>query len=417
MQKIDTKPIKAVIFDMDGVLADTIPVHLKSWQKIFRDYYKIRLTKKYFFKYLNARQGPDTISLVTGLNIPYSQRVKISEKKDEYSKKFLQHIKPTPGLINLLKFLQKNKIKAGVATSAQPAMMHFLLNKLRIKKYFQYIVTAKDIKKGKPDPDCYLRVAKNLKVQSQQAIIIEDAPLGLLAGKRGKFFKTIGITNTQPAKDLKLADLIINDFNNKKLYQLLKPETILASASPARKKLLKKYINDFSIVASKINERRIKIKNPNKLAIKLAELKAEKIAKKYPHAIIIAADTLGAIKNKIYGKPLTKKNYLHFAKDYSNNKISVITGFCIIDGINNNKYINSETSWIYFNKLSKQQIENYYQKYHPLYKGGGFNIEEIEKLGFVKKIIGDYDNIIGLPKKTMKYLRSFDRECDISPVA
>lgn len=222
MQRINLKPIKAVIFDMDGVLADTIPVHLKSWQKIFWDYYKIRLTKKYFFKYLNARQGPDTISLVTGLNIPYSQRVRISEKKDQYSKKHLQKIKPTKGLVNFLRFLKKHNIKAGVATSAQPGMMHFLLNKLKIKKYFQYIVTAKDIKKGKPDPDCYLRVAKKLKVQPADSIIIEDAPLGLLAGKKGKFNKIIGITNTQPAKDLKIADLIINDFYNQKLFKLFK---------------------------------------------------------------------------------------------------------------------------------------------------------------------------------------------------
>jgi len=223
MIKKINKPIKAVIFDMDGVLANTIPVHLKSWQKIFRDYFKTRLTKKYFFKYLNARQGPDTISLVTGLKIPYAERVKISEIKDVYSQKFLKNIQPTPGLINLLKFLKKNKIKAGVATSAQPGMMRFLLKKLKIKKYFKYLVSAKEIKKGKPNPDCYLRVAKKLKVKPQEAIIVEDAPLGLLAGKRGKFLKTIGITTTQPAKDLKAADLIITDFYDKKLYKLLKP--------------------------------------------------------------------------------------------------------------------------------------------------------------------------------------------------
>jgi len=282
-------------------------------------------------------------------------------------------------------------------------MMHFLLKKLKIKKYFHYFISARDIQHGKPHPDCYLRMAKKLKVKPQEAIIIEDAPLGLLAGQRGKFLKTIGITTTQPGKDLKIADLIINNFHDQKLYQLLKPEVILASQSPARKKLLKKYITDFSVVPSKINEKKIKIQNPTKLAIKLAKLKAEKIAKKYPQAIIIGADTIGARKNKIYGKPLTKNNYVRFAKEYSGKKIAVITGFYIINGITGKKYSSSETSWIYFHKLSKQQIENYYQKYHPLNKGGGFNIEEIEKLGFVKKIIGDYYNIIGLPKKMGRF--------------
>lgn len=191
----------------------------------------------------------------------------------------------------------------------------------------------------------------------------------------------------------------------KKINLKTSKKIILASSSVARKKLLKKIIKKFQIIPSNINERKIKIKDPKKLVIKLAELKAEKIAQKNSQNIVIAADTLGAFKNKIYGKPLTKKNYLKFTADYSNNKIAVITGYCIICKMNKIKILKSETSYIYFNKLTATQIENYYQKYHPLYKGGGFNIEEIEKLGFVKKVVGDYDNIIGLPKKIASFFR------------
>lgn len=204
---------------MDGVVADTIPAHLKSWQKIFKEKFNVRLTKKYFFKYLNARQGPDTISMVTGLKIPYRERVRLTQIKDNYSRKFLQNIKPTQGLIDYLKFLQKKKIKAGIATSAQPAMMNFLLKKLKIKRYFTYIVTAKEIKHGKPHPDCYLRTARGLRVKPKEALVIEDAPLGIRAIKAGGFNKAAAITNTQPASDLQQADLIIHDFKDKKLYK------------------------------------------------------------------------------------------------------------------------------------------------------------------------------------------------------
>ncbi|MFA6027422.1 MAG: HAD family phosphatase [Patescibacteria group bacterium] len=216
--KLQKKKIKAVIFDMDGVVADTIPAHLKSWQQLFKEKFNVRLTKKYFFEYLNARQGPDTITRVTGLNIPYSERVRLTEIKDKYSKKFLRNIKPTPGLTDFLKFLKKNKIKTAIATSAQPHMMSFLLNKLKIKKYFDRIVTAKDIRHGKPHPDCYLLAAKKIKVRPQEAIVIEDAPLGINAAKAGKFYKAIGITNTQPASDLKHADLIIKNFRKNFLF-------------------------------------------------------------------------------------------------------------------------------------------------------------------------------------------------------
>ena len=210
--------IKAVIFDMDGVVAKTILPHLNAWQYIFWHKFKIRLTKKYFFKYLNARQGPDIIAMVTGQNIPYVERVKITQEKDKYGRKLLQNIKPTTGLIDFLKFLKKNKIKIGLATSAQEDMKKFLLQKLKIKKYFQAIVTAKEIKHGKPHPDCYLRAARKLKVKPSAAIVIEDAPLGIQAAKAGKFFKVVGITTSQPAKDLKQADLIIRNFLDSRLY-------------------------------------------------------------------------------------------------------------------------------------------------------------------------------------------------------
>lgn len=203
---------------MDGVVAPTILPHLKAWQYIFWQKFKIRLTKKYFFQYLNARQGPDTISMVTGQNIPYAQRVKITQEKDKYGMKLLQHIKPTPGLIKFLKFLKKNKIKIAIATSAQEDMKNFLLKKLKIKKYFQAVVTAKEIKHGKPHPDCYLKAAKKLKVKPGETIIIEDAPLGIQAAKAGKFFKVVGITSSQPAKDLQAADLIIKNFLDPRLY-------------------------------------------------------------------------------------------------------------------------------------------------------------------------------------------------------
>lgn len=214
--------IKAIIFDMDGVVAKTIPAHLQAWQIIFWQKFRIRLTKQYFFKYLNARQGPITISIVTGKNIPFAERVRITQKKDRLSKKLLQNIKPTLGLINFLKFLKKNKIKIGMATSAQPEMMKFLMRELKIKKYFDYIVTAKEIKHSKPHPECYLKTAKHLKVKPQEAIIIEDAPLGIQAAKAGKFLKAIAITNSQPAKDFKTADLIIKNFSDPRLSKIFK---------------------------------------------------------------------------------------------------------------------------------------------------------------------------------------------------
>ncbi|MFH0818762.1 MAG: beta-phosphoglucomutase family hydrolase [Patescibacteria group bacterium] len=397
--------IKAVIFDMDGVIADSIPVHLKAWQRVYKEKFNIILTPKFFFKHLNGRQGPDSIMIVTKQNIPFSERLKITQLKDQYSHQILKRsLKPMAGLIHFLKWLKKNKIKTAIATSAQPKTKDLFIKKLKLKKYFDFVIDASSIKHGKPHPDCFLQAVRGLKVLPSQAVVIEDALLGIKAGKAGKFNQVVGITSSQPERELYEANVIIKDFNDKKLFNLIKPEIILASKSRARKKLLKKQIENFKVKASYINERQIKIQEPKKLVLKLAELKAKKISKQNPMTLVIGADTVGAIKNKIYGKPKTKKNYFNFVREHSKNKLAVITGWWIIDGVNNKKYSGVETSWVYFNGITKDMAENYYKKYNPLEKGGGFNIEEIEKLGFVKKITGDYDNIVGLPQKAVKKL-------------
>ena len=395
--------IKAVILDMDGVVAETIPAHFFAWKKMLKEQFGYDLTKKYFFNKLNARQGPDIIKITTKQNISHKKRLEFTKLKDEYARELLKNIKPTPGLVSFLKFLKQNKIKIGLATSGQEENMKFFLTRTKTLKYFDVILTAKDIDRGKPHPQAFLKAAKKLKVKPSQAIVVEDALLGIKAIKAGKFYKAIGITTSHTKKQLKQADLVINNFKDKNLYNLIKPEIILASKSPARKKLLKKQFKNFRVEVSNINERKIKIKDPKKLALKLAELKAWKISKNNPNAIVIGTDTIGSLKNRIYGKPKTKQNYYRFVSEHSNNKIAVITGWVIIyDG----KVVKGvETSWVYFNEITKQMADNYFKKYNPLEKGGGFNIEEIEKLGFVKKIIGDYDNIIGLPKKTILNLK------------
>ncbi|MBU0732147.1 HAD family phosphatase [Patescibacteria group bacterium] len=212
--------IKAVIFDMDGVLADNIPFHFLAWQKTLKDEYGIHLTKKFFFKYLNARRGYELIRVVIGKVVSPKKGRSIIQKKDEHYRKIYTNKKPVDGLVGFLKYLKKKKIKIALATSAHKGNADFILDGFKIKKYFDVVVTAEKIKKSKPDPEIFLLAANKLKTKPANCLVVEDAPLGVRSGKKAGM-RVAGMLTQHTKKDLAQADLYISNYNQKKLYTFI----------------------------------------------------------------------------------------------------------------------------------------------------------------------------------------------------
>ncbi|RJQ25384.1 septum formation inhibitor Maf [Candidatus Parcubacteria bacterium] len=171
---------------------------------------------------------------------------------------------------------------------------------------------------------------------------------------------------------------------------------ILASKSPRRESLLKQIGLKFEIDPSKCKEQINPKLKPHELVKSLSLQKAKEVAKRHKNAIIIASDTLNFLGNKILGKPKNAKDAKTILKKESGKAHTVITGFTIIDTSNQKTYTGSTKTKVYFKRLSEKEIDSYIATEEPLDKAGGYGIQSLGSI-FIKKIEGDYYNVVGLP--------------------
>lgn len=171
---------------------------------------------------------------------------------------------------------------------------------------------------------------------------------------------------------------------------------ILASASPRRREILKNAGLDFRVDAGDYEEDlSLKLK-PHELARFLSREKAKAVAARHKDSIVIAADTFILYKKNILGKPHTKTEAKRMLVMLNNKTHAVITGFTIIDTATGKKISKAVETKVTFKKLTDKEIDSYVETGEPLDKAGAYAIQGLGAL-LVKKIDGDYLNVIGLP--------------------
>ena len=170
---------------------------------------------------------------------------------------------------------------------------------------------------------------------------------------------------------------------------------VLASASPRRRELLKRIVDDFIVTSSDINEEQSYAYPPLEAVLDIAKRKGLNIIDKYPNDIVITADTIVVLDNQIIGKPKDKKDAKRILKLLSNNEHEVITAYCIFNkGQMIEKYVSSK---VLFYELSDDLIDRYIATGSPLDKAGAYGVQDNDKYPIVKAIIGSVDNVIGFP--------------------
>ena len=182
---------------------------------------------------------------------------------------------------------------------------------------------------------------------------------------------------------------------------------ILASQSPRRKQLLQWAEQPFDVIISESDESYNPGDSFSNIAIHIARNKARAVQKKSGSALpILAADTIVICNNLIIGKPKDKDEAVGFLKQLSGNTHTVITGVVVLQG-NNEKYFADETR-VTFHELSNDQINFYVEKYKPYDKAGAYAIQEWIGVVGIKKIEGDFYNVMGLPvSRVIKLLKEF----------
>ena len=205
---ISRSKAKAVIWDMDGVIADTAPYHLKAWQEVFQKK-GVAFTEEDFRR--NFGQRNDTIIRNTlGKLTSQSEIDTIArEKERKFRKTVRQNIKPLPGAIKLIKSLRQHGFKLALASSAPIENIKLLTKGLGIDKCFHAIVSGSDVTEGKPSPQGFLLAAQRLGVEPRNCIVTEDAIAGITAAKRAGMY-CLAVTNTHPRPSLTEADLVVD---------------------------------------------------------------------------------------------------------------------------------------------------------------------------------------------------------------
>jgi len=202
---------QAVIFDLDGTLIDNNSYHRQTWEKYLEKIGK-KISEEEFNANMNGRTNEDAIKYIFGKDISNEDSLKHTlEKESLYREIYKPFIKPVPGLIDFLQILKNKNIPMAIATSGIQPNIDFMFENIPIKQYFDLVVNSSHIKKGKPDPEIYLKVASLLHVSPKNCLVFEDAAVGIKSAKAAGM-KVIAVATTQPKEELAEADEIMDDY-------------------------------------------------------------------------------------------------------------------------------------------------------------------------------------------------------------
>lgn len=175
---------------------------------------------------------------------------------------------------------------------------------------------------------------------------------------------------------------------------------VLASASPRRDRILRKAGLTFIVDAANGEEDHLPGLGPVALARALSQQKARTVAVRHRNAIIIAADTLLSLKGKVLGKPHSEEHSRQMLRLLSGKEHRVITAFTILDTANNKELTRHVSTKVFFGRISEREIDAYIATGEPMDKAGSYGIQGRGAL-LVKKIEGDYFNVVGLPLQAL----------------
>jgi len=199
-----------VIFDMDGVLVHSNPVHKETIKEFFLKYNQ-QVSNTFLEKRVWGRTNQEWIPEVFG-DISVDRTSHLADEKEQmFRDRFDPNSAFIPGIKEFLKKLNSNGIRTAVATSAPGENAEFILTELKIKEYFSVILDSSDVEKGKPDPQVYLKAAERLRFPASQCIVFEDSLAGVEAGVRAGA-KVVGISSTHSAEELSGCAMVISDF-------------------------------------------------------------------------------------------------------------------------------------------------------------------------------------------------------------
>ena len=213
--------IKGAIFDLDGVIVNTVPLHFKAWQRMFEKYGHSFSMEDYLAKVDGRPRLEGAAAILTELDPDEIENA--GTEKQGYYLELLdkEPVEIFASSVKLIKEMKAKGIKLAAASSSKNAVR--VLKKINLLDVFDANVSGADFKKGKPDPEIFLTAASKLKLNPEECIVFEDAKSGVAAARSGKFY-CIAIDRHNEPEALQGADRIVKDLSEVTLGEILQLE-------------------------------------------------------------------------------------------------------------------------------------------------------------------------------------------------
>jgi HAD superfamily hydrolase (TIGR01509 family) len=214
--------LQAVLFDMDGLMINTEPLQSKAYENILKEYgkspifYPTGVVQK-----VGVREKENWELIKQVHKLEEDTAVLIQKRGPVYLKILKENLRPQPGLLDLIHLIHFHHILMAVASSSAQEHIEMVLQGLGIRNYFKAIVSGQFVPRSKPYPDTFLEAAKKLQVNPKNCVILEDAEVGVIAGKEAGS-KVIAIPNKFTIdQDMSKADLVVTSLKDIKWENLL----------------------------------------------------------------------------------------------------------------------------------------------------------------------------------------------------
>lgn len=211
--------IRGAIFDMDGVLVDSHPVHMRAWERFLKSHGRTVSQRDLDF-ILEGRKREEILRHFMGELTP-ELLSSYGQQKEALFREESTNMKAIPGVAQFLEELASAALPMGVASCGGRGRVHHLLDHLQLTRYFRFIITGDDVIDGKPDPAIFIKAAGQMEIPPDNLLVFEDSVSGVCAA-RAAGMQCLGIAEESHAEELKKAGAksVVKDFQNLSLSEI-----------------------------------------------------------------------------------------------------------------------------------------------------------------------------------------------------
>ena len=207
-------PLKAVLFDMDGVIVDTEPLHKKAYFRTFEDL-KIEVSEELYSTFTgnSTQKVCETLVNHFQLNISWEEIAKIKRNYFKYLFDNDPDFDLIPGVKNLIIHYFENNIKLILASSAHINTINWVFEKFNLEQYFLGKISGAALKESKPHPEIFILAAEMAQEKKENCMVIEDSTNGIIAANRAGIFCAAYKSEHSKMQDYSLAQIVVDDFS------------------------------------------------------------------------------------------------------------------------------------------------------------------------------------------------------------